>query len=401
MDERGKDTNNMALVSRGKLDATLASMFSNPEFSNTYLFYAHMVSQCSIKIVHDLPAPAGVSYANDHYNLYINPSKFDMYTPLGRLAILKHEMLHILYGHLEYRAVTMGYEWNLATDCALNQQIDIDHLPPDAITPINLGQMLKITLPFNESAEFYYNTIKDTNNGTPKPSMGTHDTWEDSTGDADLQNDITKSMISRSMDETIQQHGTVPFECSTWLELVTRKSVVDWRRVLRGVVGNKTAGTRRTIRRSDRRFPLREDLKGKTKDHTFNLLVIADVSGSMLDKDILSTLSEVQHICKNTKTDANLIQIDTVAYEPEKLTSTTTRINRKGSGGTLLYPAIVKAKECRLAFDAIVVLTDGGVGADDILAFEKLKKKVVWLICPNGYFNKGMNVGKMKIYQLY
>jgi hypothetical protein len=123
------------MKNRGKLDDTLAAMFSNPDYFEDYLFYAHMIGMCSIKINKKLDSCAGVQFDIDHYNLYINPfSKwveakdvkdnikiqmsnvdfkiedgkkmvrimkgFDDYIVTERLAILKHEMLHILYNHV-------------------------------------------------------------------------------------------------------------------------------------------------------------------------------------------------------------------------------------------------------------------------------------------------------------
>ena len=183
----------------------------------------------------------------------------------------------------------------------------------------------------NKSAEFYYNLIKETlgddspegsrtsgesedGEGSGEP-MDTHETWEESIGDGELQEDLTKKMIERAQDETIKSKGTIPSECSDWIKLHSRKSEVNWKRVLRGIVGNKRVGSRSTIMKKDRRFPNRADLRGKTKDRMFNLLVVADVSGSMSDQAVTSTLAEVQHICSITKTDVDLIQIDAQAYE--------------------------------------------------------------------------------------
>ena len=58
----------MARQDRGKLDDTLAAMFSNIEYRTDYLFYAHMIGQCSIKIEPSLPSCAGVMFSVDHYN---------------------------------------------------------------------------------------------------------------------------------------------------------------------------------------------------------------------------------------------------------------------------------------------------------------------------------------------
>lgn len=410
---------------RGALDDTLAAMFSNVKYRDSYLFYAHMIGLCSIKIRTDIPAPAGVSFNIDHYNLFINPDMFDVYTLPERLAILKHEMLHIVYDHVDPKGRSsemMGFsiESNYATDCALNQHINKDHLPKDAIVPSTLSKMLDgIKVKENESAEFYWKLIKEhqkknpnssggkggkgDGSGEPPPGskpMDTHDTWQESTGDSDLLQDITKKMVERAQEETIKSRGDIPSQCSQWLEMFSRKSELNWKKVLRGIVGNKRIGTRSTIMRRDRRFPDRSDLRGKTKERKFNLLVVADVSGSMSNEDVISTLGEVRHICDVTKTDVDLIQIDTVAYAPEKLSKKTKTITRKGQGGTFISPALAKAKEHNLDFQAVVVLTDGGLSAADIEHFYKLNKRIIWLVCSTGSVMKEMQNGRMQAFQL-
>lgn len=424
----------MARQGRGKLDDTLAAMFSNIEYRKDYLFYAHMIGQCSIKIEETLPAPAGVGFSVDHYNLYINPTKFDEFTLLERLAVLKHEMLHILYGHVGRREDRHPKKWNYATDCAINQLIEESHLPKKCVLPKSLGEQLKCTVPLKESSEFYYDLIDDeldkqkdkdknknsgseptegdtdeSNSGGSSDSNGeldmpnlldSHDTWEESTGDQDLQKDMTKKMIERAQEETIKSKGTVPSETSDWLQIFSRKSEVDWKKVLRGITGNKRVGKRSTIMRTDRRFPHREDLRGKTRERVFNLLIIADVSGSMSNEALLSTIGEVQHICKMTRTDIDLIQVDTQAYPPEKLSNKTKLLERKACGGTYLSPALEMAKQYKIDYNAVVVLTDGGLFGDDINPFEKLGKKVIWLIEKNGHILPQMNSKRMQAFQL-
>jgi len=447
---------------RGSLDTTLAAMFSNMDYRENYLFYAHLVGQCSIKINKTLPACAGVLFNIDHYELYINPDSkwgsFDEYTAelspediaqipadsirrkdgikelrvmkgfddfvlVQRLAILKHEMLHIVYDHLNGRIEFGDHKIkNYAFDCALNQHVDSAHLPPECITPKTLGEMLGgIKVKTNESSEFYYNLIeehakklgegsgdsKDSDSGESgqgnagaKGIIDSHDLWEESKGDADLKKDITKKMVEHAQENTIKSKGKVPNSCADWIKLFTAKSELNWKKVLRGIVGNKRVGSRSTIMKNDRRFPKREDLRGKTKDRTFNLLIIADVSGSMSDKAIIQTLGEVKHICDVTKTSIDLIQVDCEAYEPEKLSKNTSVMKRKGSGGTYLNKALEKAKEQKIDFQALVVISDGGLFGDDITYFQNLKKKVIWLIESSGDIMQEMNSGKMKAFKL-
>jgi len=423
------------MKNRGKLDDTLAAMFSNSAYREDYLFYAHMIGMCSIKIRTQLPAAAGVSFNIDHFNLYINPTSkwvdinksvdlesigddiktvngkkmirivkgFDDYTITQRLAILKHEMLHILYKHITTRRENYIHEpWNYATDCALNQHINTKHLPDGCIIPDTLSKLIKADVPENQSSEFYYELIKDKCSVVYEKGKesGDHTIWEESIGDEELQQDMTKKMIENAQNETIKSKGNVPNECNVWLELHTRISEVNWKKVLRGIVGNKRIGTRSTIMRQDRRFPNRQDLRGKIKDRKFNLLVIVDVSGSMSDKAIVTTLGEVSHICNFTKTDVDLIQIDTEAYLPEKLSKTTKTVSRKGSGGTEIHSALDMAYKHNIDYQAVVVLTDGCLFDDDITYFQRLKKKVIWLIESEGNIMDEMNTGRMQAFKL-
>jgi len=399
----------MVKEDRGLLDETLSSMFSSLKYSRTYLFYAHMIAHCSIKIERDMDAPAGVSFMYDHYNLYINPEKFDLYTLEGRLAILKHEMLHILNGHLLRTDDRIHLLWNLSTDCAINQFIDESHLPQGAITPKNFPIL---NCPLKKSSENYYDLLKQQNDdeyenssyknkdGSEFTKIDTHKTWQESEGDRELQSDLTKNMIEKSTNETIKSKGDVPHELSKWIEIFNRKAELNWKKVLRGIVGNKKVNKRSTIMRKDRRFPNRIDLKGKTKDRLFNLLVIADVSGSVSDKALISLLNEIRYICDITKTDVDLIQIDTEAHNPEKLSKKSKLINRKARGGTILHYALDKAKEYNIEYNAVVVATDGYLTKDDILYFSRINKKVVWLIESGGDIIPQMNEGKMKAFQL-
>jgi len=400
-------------MTRGKIDDTLAVMFSSQEYSKDYLFYAHIIGQCSIVIDHDLPAPAGVSFQLDHYNLYINPKQFDVFPLLHRLGVLKHEMLHVIFDHIHRLDSRECRLWNYATDLTINQMIELDHLPETDFIPDVLSKIINKPIPLNKSAEFYYELLKDSDilkDSDDKKSSGEgkesgegkgsgegkesgepkgHEKWEESVGDPDLQRDVTKNMVERAQQSTIKSNGNVPNACSDWLSMLTRKAELNWKRVLRGIVGNKKVNKRTTISRRDRRFPHRDDLRGKVRDRTFNLLVVADVSGSMSDKAVIRTLSEVRHVCDVTKTSVNLIQVDSVAYQPEILTKKTSIIDRKGSGGTDLRCAIDMAKS--LDYQAIVVLSDGYVDESDVESFNKTNKRVIWLIESDGVVPDGLS----------
>ncbi len=441
------------------LDEALANMFSNPSYAPNYLFYAHMIGQTSIRIRKDLPAAAGVSFNNDHYNLYINSELFDKFDLEGRLSVLKHEMLHILNGHVSRTQDRKHLPWNYSTDCAINQLIDRKHLPDGCIYPDTFPVP---NTPTKKHSELYYDLLKEQadkenkekeekedcdkcdgsgeqdkepkedgedsedgeseEDGGKEPcdkckgsgkepgedeegegqggmtasdlfkegqndegqgqhgNMDTHETWQESIGDEDLQKDITKNMIEKSINETQKSRGNLPGDIEDMLNMFTRTIQVNWRQVLRKIQGNKKVNSRRTIMRSDRRFPKREDLRGKTKDRMFTTVVGVDVSGSMSTEEILLGLNEIHAICKMTNSDMKLIQIDTRISGITDFDKNTKIFNRTAGGGTYMGACPDYIMENRLECDVLVMISDmyiEEVPKDDI--WNKFKKKVIWL----------------------
>ena len=437
----------MNKINRESVDETLANMFSSTEYSTNYLFYAHMISQCTIKMDNTLPAAAGVAFNIDHYDLYINEDKFSKYTLKQRLGIMKHEMLHILQNHVHRTEDRAHLPFNFATDCAINQLIDRNHLPDGAIFPDNLPVKTKAKL--KQHAEYYYDLLKDEaqdqedqeqdcdqcdgsgeqeqecsdcgGSGESKDEDGNtqecqscdgsgkeshscdkcggsgkkpgegygsdsgkliddHGTWNKSQGDKDLQKDMTKRMIEQSINQTQKSRGKLPQDISDMLSLFTRKSQVDWKKVLKSIVGNKKVGKRATIMRKPRRFNNRPDLKGTTKDRMFTLVVGVDISGSMSTDEIMTGLQEIHHICKLTKTKMKLIQIDTEVHAIQDFDEKTKLFERRGCGGTIMEECPKYILNNKLECDALVMISDCYI--EDISKADywlKFRKRVIWL----------------------
>jgi len=390
-------------VEREAIDEALAKMFSSTEYQVDYLFYAHMISQCSITIDETLPSYAGVAFMEDHYNLYLNNEMMSTIPVQERLGVLKHEMLHILNNHV-FRAEERTHEpWNYSTDCAINQLITKTHLPEGGILPDNFPVGEGKTIKDKQHAEFYYDLIdfkdpedsdldgdsdgqdgdsEDSKQGKPsKPSKApNHDKWKESKGDKDLLKDMTKKMIEQSIQETEKSKGNIPQEISDMLSMFTREVQVDWRRVLKNITGNKRANKRSTIMKKPRRFKNRPDLKGTTKDRTFTLVVGVDVSGSMSNKEILNGLNEIHHICKSNNTKMEMVQIDTEIHKIETFSRNTKLFERTGAGGTYMGDCVKYLKENRIEHDALVMISDcyiEDLSTDD--NWLNYSKRVIWL----------------------
>ena len=377
---------------------TIANMLSNPQFRDSYMFYGFMIAQVT-PIAKDFQAAAGVTFVRDHYVLYINPTLFDKFSLVQRLGVLKHEMQHIMNGHLSRVHDRDFMKFNYATDCAINQFIDRDHLPDGVIYPDNLPSKLS-EVPKMLSAEQYYDIIddeqlpKDDPNGSGGAGLDDHSVWEEATGDPELQADITKNMLESSMESTQKNRGNLPGNISDALELHSRKSEVNWKQLLRRLVSNKKANSRATLMRSSRRFPKREDIKGKTRDRTFTLAVIGDESGSVSSEELTEAINEIQHICKMTNTPLWYVPVDTVAHKPHQITKNQRTFNRSACGGTELNPAITMLNDHKIEHSAIVVITDGYLCSSDVEIFHEIPKKVFWLITSQGCIMPEMQVGR-------
>ena len=392
-------------------EAMTAAIVQSSPYCANYLFYASMIVQCAT-VFKPMEAPASVHFNVDHYVLSIDPEKFNAFPLEHRLGVLKHEMLHILGGHLiRFEDRENFQKWNFATDCAINQLIDASHLPSGCIYPNNLPVKPNTKVPVKVNSEQYYDIIDDQKlppedgsgdgDGNGPSTLDDHSEWKNSKGTNEtLQKDIAKNMMEKATNETQKSRGNIPSEFSNWLELNSNSHQISWQRVLRNLTGNKRVNTRRTIMRSDRRFPKREDLKGKTKDRMFNLLLIGDESGSVSSEELVQGLAEVQNICKMTKTSLDYIAIDTQAHAPVKLTSSQRTFKRVASGGTNLHPALDMAKKHNIDFQAIVVITDGGLCSSDVAHFEAVGKRVIWLITSQGCIMDEMKHGNMQAYKL-
>ena len=435
------------------------SMEKSPYFHD-YVFYMHLIAQCQIKSDEKLPACAGVSFKKDHYVLHLNPNDikgkdkdgkevtikgFNMDMPLEhRIGVLKHEMLHIALGHIgrfklhldiedlkngqvDKRAMQQFMKFNIAADCALDQEIKREHLPSYAIYPDNFPNP-KANNHWGQSAEFYFDlldddTMKDMMEqaGAGQPGAGggegdeegegqrsgyaatgidDHSTWLDSEGDDTFQSEITKRMVERAGTETMKSKGSLPSNYSDIIDNLTIRREVNWKQMLRRIVGNKKANQRKTLMRKDRRNPAANWIKGRVKDRIFELAVVSDVSGSVSDVALYELWGEIISICSTFKVPVKMVQVDTDPSEPEELTLNCKKIERKHRGGTRLSPAIEMFNSKGVKYDAMVVTTDGYLFDSELEDFAAIKKPVIWLIEEGGQIMDGMNQGQMRAIKL-
>ncbi len=210
-------------------------------------------------------------------------------------------------------------------------------------------------------------------------TLDTHADWTDS-GDIneDLARSVTEAMIKSAMT---QSRGNTPGDIVDLLELWKRKAKISWKKELRNYLSSKAGKRISTIKRRDRRFPNRRELRGK-KRHTDNHIVVVgvDTSGSMSDQQILEGLIEIYEVAKVNGSELQVIQIDTEIKTIQEFGTKDKTFKRHGYGGTYMGAIVPFIQERDLKPDVLIMISDMYI--EDVSSdanWSKFKTPTIWL----------------------
>jgi predicted metal-dependent peptidase len=361
-------------------------------------FYGIFMSTLNKVVRKDLPT-AGVSKHNINYQLAINEEFWDsLDNDKKKIGLLKHELLHICFNHLEDRDWYPNQELhNIAADLEINQYLALEYHPtPDIIL---LSSFPELNLPAFAGTKVYYELLQQALDKGTSPSLqnlmdaltasldgdgggGLHPTWKEFDGMSEADAKLAKAQIEHQIKGIINEHknqgrGFVPGELQSWIDSMfeDRTPAYDWKAYFRRFFSSSSKiYTKKTRRKLNKRFSENPALKIKPKK---NILVGVDTSGSVGEKDLIEFFTEIQHMYKTGVTitvaegDANIHNV----YEYKgKMPDFV-----KGRGGTDMNPFIEyfnKHKE----FNSLIILTDGYIGSRTIQSF----KPTLLVICSNG-----------------
>jgi predicted metal-dependent peptidase len=345
---------------------------------------------------------AGVSKNGINYQLAINPEFWESLSDEHRLGLLKHELLHIAFGHL-----TTFFKFsdkrlaNVAMDMEINQYIDKDWLPEGGIEIDNYADL---NLDRKAGCRYYYDKLKQlqdekNKNGTcgnepmdelldniESGDIPDHSTWEEfedlSEAEQKLIDRQLQKVLSDAKEQTIKKRGTVPGEIEGVIvieEIVPAK--FDWRGYIRRFTGISTKVFTKKIRRKEnRRFSDNPGLKIKMKQH---MLLGIDTSGSVSDNELMEFMNEIHHIYK-AGVDITIIQCDTKIKSIEQYNGKQ-EIAVKGRGGTEFDPVLTYYNENLKKYTSLVYFTDGECGFS-----VKPKGNVLWVLSEQSYMNESL-----------
>ncbi len=279
-------------------------LFSEP-------FFASISRRIDKKASKEIPT-AGVRVNEQHgrYELIYNPEFFEELTEVQRLGVLKHEFYHLIFEHVGGRLPEGGMSklWNVATDLAINSYIATE-LPDVALVP---GKGKFQDLPTHQSAEWYYEALKDMDdedeNGDGEgggQGEGGDDSFDDHSGWQEASQQA-KEMAKQRMAETIKEAAEEAAKNRSWgsvghgtqKDILSRvNKVVDWKKVLRYFVkASQKANKSSSIKRINRRYQYVHP--GRKSARTAQIAISIDQSGSVSDDMLEAFFGELSKLAE-------------------------------------------------------------------------------------------------------
>ena len=349
-------------------------------------FYGLFLIGLNKKIRKDVPT-AGVSKNGIGIQLSINPDFFMGLPDEHQIGLLKHELLHVSFGHLMMRDSYPNKKlFNIAADLEINQYIDRNMLPEGGLT---LDSFAELKLPKKAGTKKYYDLLEQECKDNPCQSLQSildqmdgdsqydHKTWKEFEDLTEAEKKLVERQIEHQLKETAEQtekrRGTIPGELA---ELIKRLRTVlppsfDWKGYLKRFVGNSVfTFTKKLRRKFNKRYTDNPGLKIKHKNH---ILIGVDTSGSVNTKELEHFMSEMVHVQK-TGHQITVAQCDTDISDISRFNSRKDW-QIKGRGGTDFQPVIDHFNEMRGRYTALIYLTDGEAPAP-----ENCPKNTLWVL---------------------
>lgn len=365
------------------------------------------------------------------YKLYINDDFWETLTYKQRLAILLHELYHIMFFH-PTMSDTFAHQkiFNIAADLEINQHItdlpdcgmslkDYIEYMEKAKDDINSGKIPSPTRPCrledfgfkdadkHRGSKYYYDQLMAKMND-PKDQQGqqlkrmvegmedgvpypcSHETWKEFEGMSKEEKEVSenqiKSMMKRIIEEgKITDYGNIPGQLR---ELITslfiiRPPVYNWKTHFKRMVAKSMEYLIKSTRIKPNRR-MEEDNPTIKFDPKMNIVSFLDTSGSMSDNDIIQCYTEVNHFYKTGhsiyvgETDCSFNE--KTDYYQYTGTYPKTRGGISGGGGTSCDPALTWVKKNEKNISVVIYLTDGYMSPPTT----KINVPIIWVITKTG-----------------
>ena len=362
-------------------------------------FYGIFLSTLNKVVRKDVPT-AGVCKNNINYQLAVNEEFWNsLDTNKKKIGLLKHELLHICFKHLEDKEHFSDQTLhNIAADLEINQYLTPEQYPSDDI--LLLSTFPELNLPEKAGTKMYYELLEQAKKDGSSPSLnamldgnpssgGTHGsahdlhpTWKEFDELSEADKKLIASQIRHQIKSIIESQqdrsrGFIPSELKDYIDNIFEITPpsYDWKSYFRRFFGSSSKiYTKKTRRKLNKRYEENPALKIKPKKH---VLVGVDTSGSVGKNDLIEFFNEIYHMYKTGITvtiaegDADIHNVYEYKGKMPEFVS--------GRGGTDMNPFIDYINKHR-QYNSLIILTDGHIGEKTSNTF----KPMLTVLCSNG-----------------
>ncbi|MDG1478484.1 MAG: VWA-like domain-containing protein [Myxococcota bacterium] len=384
-------------------------------------FYGHLFSSVIRDITPTTPTMAvGVEGArialqvNPEFLLNLTFHRGNKKYRSERVAVIKHEALHLVFKHIFRRENREPRMYNLAADIVVNQFVKPWKLPEGGIT---LETFPDLELEPDQTLDWYYGKLQELSRkpqsapqssevlgrllsqedativGDPASGLmrGDHRLWGKSHDiDAQVADSVLDRLIVQAKERAGQRGwGALPNQIRELISaaIERRKPKLDWRRVIR-IFAASSRKTRvvNTIRRQSKRYGTYPGIRVSR----FQRLVVAvDTSGSVSDSDLSEFFSEIHGIWRQGA-EITVVECDAAVQRTYPYTGVLPK-RVAGRGGTVFDPVFVWLNSNRMVrYDGCIYLTDGYASAPSI----KPPCKMLWVVTSDGQLGEHLKFGR-------
>jgi predicted metal-dependent peptidase len=343
-------------------------------------FFGHLLGSIVRVVSSTETKTAGVGIRDSRVHLLVNPTFFvdTLRTKPERVAVLKHEVLHLAFKHVTRRPKDKDPSiWNLAADLVVNQHVGKPwKLPADAVT---LASFKDLALPPDQTVDWYYDKLVAAGVAPRADWHSDHSAFGEE-GDSPLADLLADRLLTQTADRvgaSVWSTLPGPLRALVQAALVRREPEVDWRRALR-LFSSSSRRTRivSTKHRASRRYGT---FPGIRVERRHRIAVAIDTSGSVTDEHLGAFFSEIHSIWRQGA-EVHVIECDAAVQRVYPYRGALPR-GVAGRGGTAFDPVFEFLRdERRTRWDACVYLTDGVAREPSIPP----PCRLLWVVTPHG-----------------
>jgi predicted metal-dependent peptidase len=372
-------------------------------------FYGLFLISLNKELTTSIPT-ACVTPDNINIKLCINPDFWSSLDENTKLGVLKHELLHIAFFHLQHFDRFPNKKlYNVAADLEINQYIQAEYKGEkwDGLE-FDEGIYKPLNLLAKQGTKYYYDKLQDELDNNPDGDFACymdgmeidiHELWEAMEGMSEAERKLIGKQIDHQLKEIANQlekhgknRGLIPSEMKDYIDSLfeIQEPVLDWKAYLRRFsnTSNKVF-TKKTRRKPNKRFYGNPALKIKLKKST---LVAIDTSGSVSNSELAEFFNEIYHIYK-TGTKVTVVECDADIQRVYEYKGKLEDLSVHGRGGTSFEPVMQYLMKYKNDFDNLIYLTDG----ECCSPATKPLKPILWVHSSKSRINEELPGTKIKI----